>query len=165
LKVDDYIEFVDNIDASSLNNFNNRYPEIRTNMFIDYYFTGEVYIINCEIDVLNDDPYIKIIEDGYLQFTKADGVAEWVSDSNDIEMNKLENLPLGESTIKIVVPKRTLAPGSYSIYLNFASRQNIMGVYVDSPLDVCVFSLTDDHTRRGDSRAGYLSTLLDWNIL
>ena len=68
LKVDDYIEFVDNIDASSLNNFNNRYPEIKTNMFIDYYFTGEVYIINCEIDVLNDDPYIKIIEDGYLQF-------------------------------------------------------------------------------------------------
>ena len=102
---------------------------------------------------------------GYLQFTKADGVAAWISDSNDIVMNKLELLPLGESQIDIMIPKRSLAPGSYSVYLNFTSHQNINGINVDSPLDVCVFNLTDDHTRRGDHRGGYLSTLLDWNIL
>jgi lipopolysaccharide transport system ATP-binding protein len=101
---------------------------------------------------------------GYLQFTKADGVAAWVSDSNDLIMNKLETLPLGESQIDIIVPKRSLAPGGYSIYLNFTSYQNISGFNVDSPKDVCVFNLTDDHTHRGDSRGGYLSTLLDWKI-
>jgi lipopolysaccharide transport system ATP-binding protein len=101
---------------------------------------------------------------GYLQFTKADGVAAWVSDSNDLIMNKLETLPLGESQIDIIVPKRSLAPGGYSIYLNFTSHQNISGFNVDSPKDVCVFNLTDDHTHRGDSRGGYLSTLLDWKI-
>ena len=102
---------------------------------------------------------------GYLQFTKADGVAAWVSDSNDIQMNKLESLPIGESQIDILVPKRSLAPGSYSVYLNFTSHQNISGVNVDSPLDVCVFTITDDSTNRGDRRGGYLSTLLDWNFV
>ncbi len=102
---------------------------------------------------------------GYLQFNKADGVAAWISDSNDVMMNKLETLPLGESQIDITIPKRTLAPGSYSVYLNFTSSQNISGFNVDSPFDVCVFNITDNHTYRGDSRGGYLSTLLDWNIV
>ena len=101
---------------------------------------------------------------GYLQFTKADGVAAWVSDSNDIVMNKLEMLPLGESKIDVVIPKRTLGTGSYSVYLNFTSSQNIDGFNVDSPFDVCVCTLTDDYTERGDNRGGYLSTLLDWKI-
>ncbi|MBQ3673054.1 MAG: ABC transporter ATP-binding protein [Paludibacteraceae bacterium] len=102
---------------------------------------------------------------GYLQFTKADGVAAWVSDSNDIVMNKLETLPLGESQIDILIPKRSLAPGSYSVYLNFTSSQNISGWNVDSPFDVCVFNMTDDRTFRGDKRPGYMSTLLDWKFV
>lgn len=102
---------------------------------------------------------------GYLQFTKADGVAAWVSDSNDIVMNKLETLPLGESQIDILIPKRSLAPGSYSVYLNFTSSQNISGWNVDSPMDVCVFNMTDDRTFRGDKRPGYMSTLLDWKFV
>ena len=102
---------------------------------------------------------------GYLQFTKADGVAAWVSDSNDLIMNKLETLPLGESQIDICVPKRTLGPGNYSVYLNFTSSQNLFGFNVDSPMDVCVVTLTDDHTKRGDARPGYMSTLLDWKFV
>jgi len=101
---------------------------------------------------------------GYLQFTKADGTAAWVSDSNDIIMNKLESLPIGETLIDIAVPKRTLSPGSYSVYLNFGSNHNLFGFNVDSPFDVCVFNMTDDRTDRGDSRGGYLSTLLDWKF-
>lgn len=101
---------------------------------------------------------------GYLQFTKSDGIATWVSDSNDVTMNKLDMLPLGTSTIDIFVPKRTLGPGSYSIYLNFTSNQNVSGFNVDSPLDVCMCTLTDEFTTRGNFRGGYLSTLLDWNI-
>lgn len=102
---------------------------------------------------------------GYLQFTKADGVAAWVSDSNDVEPYKLENLPMGLSKIDITVPKRSLAPGSYSVYLNFTSFQNISGFNVDSPHDVCVVTITDTRTKRGDARDGYLSTLLDWKFV
>ena len=103
---------------------------------------------------------------GYLQFTKSDGVAAWVSDSNDIVMNKLEELPLGESQIDILIPKRTLGPGSYSVYLNFGSHQSMTSDFdVDSPMDVCVFNITDDATNRGDHRPGYMSTLLDWEFV
>ena len=69
LNVDDYVKFEDNINAENLNIFSNIYPEIKDNIFIDNYFTGVVYINNCEIDVLNDEPYVKIIEGGYIQFT------------------------------------------------------------------------------------------------
>ncbi len=101
---------------------------------------------------------------GYLQLTKADGTAAWVSDSNDILMNKLENLPIGENTIDIVIPKRTLGHGRYSVYLNFTSSQNFSGFNVDSPFDVCIFDLTDERTQRGNTRGGHFSTLLDWQF-
>ena len=122
----------------------------------------------------NDDWHIQITVQlkkripglyGYLKFTKADGVAAWVSDSNDIVLNKLEMLPIGESKIDILIPRRTLGAGSYSIYLNFTSNHNITGFNVDSPLDVCVCTLSDDYTERGDARGGYLSTLLDWKFI
>jgi hypothetical protein len=67
----DDIEYIDDIDASTLNNFKNKnkniYPEIIDNIFVDSYFIDNIYINKCEIDVLNDTPYIKIIDGGYIQ--------------------------------------------------------------------------------------------------
>lgn len=60
-------EYVDNIDSSILNNFNTIYPEINNTIFLDSHFFDNLYINNCEIDILNDTPYIKIIEGGYVQ--------------------------------------------------------------------------------------------------
>lgn len=59
--------YEDNIDVSTLNNFNVIYPEINDNIFVDKYYIDNIYINNCEIDVLNNTPYIKIIEGGYIQ--------------------------------------------------------------------------------------------------
>ena len=101
---------------------------------------------------------------GYLQFTRMDGIATWISDSNDIETNKLEKLPVGRSIVEIRVPRRVLGAGKYSIYLNFTSIQNVSGFHVDSPHDICHVNLYDDYTRRSDSRGGFVSTLLDWKI-
>lgn len=101
---------------------------------------------------------------GYLAFSRTDGIIAWVSDSNDFQNNKLEKLPIGLSKVEIVIPKRTLGVGRYSITLNFTSSQNFGGWNVDSPKDVCVVNIYDDKTRRGDSRGGYLSTLLEWNF-
>lgn len=64
---DDYEEYVDHIDASTLNNFKNIYPVINDSIFIDNFYIDNLYINNCEIDILNDIPYIKIIENGYIQ--------------------------------------------------------------------------------------------------
>lgn len=101
---------------------------------------------------------------GYLQISKTDGNIALVSDSNDLELNKLESLPIGKSNIDITIPKRTLGPGSYSIYINFTSDQNLSGFQVDGPYNVCLFSIYDDATRRGNARGGYFSTLLEWKI-
>ena len=59
--------YVDNIDASTLNNFKNIYPEISDSIFVDEYYIDNLYINNCEIDILNDIPYIKIITGGFIQ--------------------------------------------------------------------------------------------------
>ena len=60
-------EYIDDIDANTLNNFTNIYPDIVDNIFVDSYFINNMYINNCEFDILNDTPYVKIIEGGNIQ--------------------------------------------------------------------------------------------------
>ena len=79
LNVDDYIEYIDNIDASTLNNFKTIYPEVRDSIFVEKYYINNLYINNCEIDVLNGVPYVKILEGGNIQI---------------INMNDMGNLKL-----------------------------------------------------------------------
>jgi hypothetical protein len=63
------IKYVDNIDASTLNIFKTIYPEIKNSIFIDKYFIDNIYISNCEVYTLNNIPYIKIIENGYIKIS------------------------------------------------------------------------------------------------
>ena len=65
----DLENYGDNINASTLNNFKTIYPEIKDSIFIEEFYIDNLYINNCEIDVLNDVPYIKIINDGYIQIS------------------------------------------------------------------------------------------------
>jgi hypothetical protein len=67
LNSENYSEYIDDIDVSSLNNFNTIYPNIVDSIFVDSFYIDNIYINNCVIDVLNDIPYIKIIEGGYIQ--------------------------------------------------------------------------------------------------
>jgi len=101
---------------------------------------------------------------GYLHFQRSDGIITWVMDSNDVENNKLEQLPIGKSVVEIRIPKRTMGHGQYLICLNFTSNQNAGGWDVDSPLDCLQVTISDDNTARGDRRGGYLSKILKWNI-
>ena len=63
------IKYVDNIDASTLNIFKTIYPEIKNSIFIDKYFIDNIYISNCEVYTLNNIPYIKIIDNGYIKIS------------------------------------------------------------------------------------------------
>lgn len=67
LNVDNNIEHIDNIDASALNSFNTIYPEVNDSIFVEMYYFNNLYINNCEIDILNDVPYVKILEGGNIQ--------------------------------------------------------------------------------------------------
>jgi len=100
---------------------------------------------------------------GYLEIRRIDGTSVMVSDSFDVAPNPLDDLAIGMYSIHIPIPARTLAPGEYSAYLNFTS---ISGTKfdVDSPGTVCSFSLDDFTSNRGNTRSGFFSTLLPWNV-
>ena len=85
------------------------------------------------------------------------------SDSFDAGQNNMDNLQPGEYTISITIPSRTLAAGSYYVYLNFTGPES-QGETIDTPGIVCRFSLHDTTTKRGNNRRGYLSTLLEWKV-
>ena len=65
-------EYYDNIDANSLNNFKSIYPENKDNILIDSYYIDNIYINSCEVDVLNNVPYLKISKNGYIQIINID---------------------------------------------------------------------------------------------
>jgi hypothetical protein len=65
-------KYIDNIDASTLNNFLNVYPKIKDSIFVEEYHIDNMYIYNCGVDVLNDVPYIKLLEGGYIQINDID---------------------------------------------------------------------------------------------
>jgi lipopolysaccharide transport system ATP-binding protein len=100
---------------------------------------------------------------GYLQIMKMDQTAVLVSDSFDSGSNTMDDLSLGEHAISITIPARTLAAGSYCIYLNF-TRAESQGETIDSPGIVSRFHLHDMKSKRGDKRGGYFSLLLEWNV-
>ena len=103
---------------------------------------------------------------GYLEINKLPTYdIALVSDSNDIMMNKMEQLPIGESVVEIRIPSRTLAPGEYLIGVNLNSTFDNRGFYVDTTLHICKFEIHDYKTNRGDYRKGYLSKLLDWKFV
>jgi hypothetical protein len=57
-----------------------------------------------------------------------------------------------------------LGAGRYLVYLNFSSEQDIAGPNIDSPGVVAEFRVGDNHSRRGNSRQGYLSSRFQWQV-
>lgn len=103
---------------------------------------------------------------GYLGIQKvSDGFDMFVSDSNDVINNKLQQLPIGEHTIRIVLPRRTIAAGEYVMRIAFTSEMNFNGFYIDSPQEFIKFEVHDYSTQRGDNRVGYHSKLLNWEFI
>jgi lipopolysaccharide transport system ATP-binding protein len=102
---------------------------------------------------------------GYLTFNRTDGSIVWESDSLDFgaDNNPFNNLNPGTYEASVRIPKRTLAPGDYKVYLSFASpsHHKFDMECVEFPL---IFSLSDETTYRGNRRNGYFSTLLEWKL-
>ena len=86
------------------------------------------------------------------------------SDSNDNPNYPLETIKLGPSTITIQIPKRSIAPGKYSIRVDFSSIYNFSGFNIERTGKICAIEVLDSKTQRGDRRIGYFSTIIRWKF-
>lgn len=101
---------------------------------------------------------------GYLQIQHADGTPVLVSDSHDVGRNPLDRLSPGTYLARITLPRRTLAPGEYSIVPTLASPASVTTHTIDAPGALLSFTLSDNTSARGNRRQGYFSTLLRWEV-
>ena len=103
---------------------------------------------------------------GYFVIERdSDRLPVFASDTNDIAQNKFESLPIGISKVRLHFPKRMFAPGTYTIHQSLNSRFNISGFMFDNVSPFLKFELNDYTTMRGNKRAGFFSTLVDWEIM
>ena len=86
------------------------------------------------------------------------------TDTYDHLPNVLENILAGTFSFTLKIPRRTLAPGSYVVYLNFSSRQSMDDFNVDSPGNILSFDVIDTFTVRGNNRRSFLGTTLAWKV-
>ena len=129
LNVIDYEEYADNIDASILNNFKTIYPEVKDSIFVDKYHINNLYINNCEIDILNDTPYVKLIEGGNIQI---------------VNVNDNGNLKLSLNSIggncRLFVDKHEVI--SSSVDTNEFILEFNGGIMTLTGNDSCIFTIT-----------------------
>ena len=122
-------EYIDDIDANSLNNFIKIYPIIIDSIFVDNYFINDMYVNNCEVDILNDTPYVKIIEGGNIQ----------IDNINDIGNLKLSVNNMGGDC--------NLFINNYEILPSVVERNEFTfeyegGILTITGNDSCIFGLT-----------------------
>ena len=102
---------------------------------------------------------------GFFLFKRMpDDLLIFQSQSNDAVVHKLDMLPVGISKIRLHFPKRLLAPGS------FAGRCVLIDTLynwhnIDTVQPCMTFDIVDNRTQWGKRRAGFFSTLIDWEIL
>ncbi len=98
---------------------------------------------------------------GTLEIARGDGTTVLISDSLDTQYNTLDRLAVGDCTIQITIPARTLGPGEYRAQVHFTCAGHSE---VASPGVVGTFHLDDYRTERGNNRPGFFSTILPWQI-
>ena len=99
----------------------------------------------------------------YLDLSLEDGTTVLVSDSLDAGTNPLDALDVGDHHLHVTVPRRSIGSGRYGATMVLNSR-SADSFYVDGPLVVGRFSVSDTRTWRGDRRRGFLSTLPGWVV-
>ena len=108
----------------------------------------------------------KLIPDlfGYLEILTDDGVTVLTTISNDRKDDPMNNLPVGNCIVDVVIPSRVLGRGKYYVYLNMASAHNLTTTMVDDPGRILAFILNDYSTIYGDIRPGFLSIICNWTV-
>ena len=102
---------------------------------------------------------------GFFGIVRAlDDVVVLQSLSTDTELNNFDELPLGVSQMRVHIPKRMFAPGAYAVSMSIASNF-YRDFFIDKSMRCLKFELNDYRTKRGNTRVGFFSTILDWEVL
>lgn len=90
---------------------------------------------------------------GYFVVFNSERLPIVIFDSTESGSVMLSDLPSGRYTFDIILPPGLLAGNeTYTFYANFTSQYSMSNVNVDSPLDICTFSVTDSLSKRGNDR-------------
>lgn len=98
-----------------------------------------------------------------LQVSRADGTPVLVCYSFDSVPDPLDNLPVGLHAVRLVIPARTLAASHYRLQFSIGHGRQATRV-VDDCGTICSFELEDTTSLKGNSRLGYFSTLIPWDV-
>jgi lipopolysaccharide transport system ATP-binding protein len=101
---------------------------------------------------------------GCFEVWAGDGTQVMISYSYDLEPNPLEDVAPGLHLVRVVIPRRTLAAGSYRLHFSLVQGS---GLVASTPLDsqlLCSFEVEDLTTLKGNKRLGFFSTLLPWTV-
>lgn len=102
---------------------------------------------------------------GYFEINNSERVPIIRFDSNEVKDSLMSNLFPGKYVFDIKIPAGVFSHGKYSVYINFNSRFNNSGFNVDSPMDCCVFEVTDTLTERGNNRGAVTSYIPEMKLI
>jgi len=101
---------------------------------------------------------------GCFQVMRGDGMPVLLSYSNDTVPNPLDaDLSPGHYRIRLSIPARTLGHGRYSIQLSLGHGWKGTTI-VEECGTILAFTLDDFTSAKGNTRLGFLSTLLRWEV-
>lgn len=94
-----------------------------------------------------------------------DQIEAFTSSSRDVTDSTFESMPQGINKVRLHFPKRLMSPGEYILSINLNSRFSTTRFAFDEATDCLKFELNDYTSLRGNHRAGFFSTNVEWKIL
>jgi len=125
--------------------------------------------LSCDEDIcveltLNVSHKLPKIKGFFVIKRKADDLVVLQSISDDVVNYKLEMLQQGTNIVHIHIPKRLLSPGAYVVQFAIANTYGNWSI-IDIVQRCTCFTLSDYTTQWANRRAGFFSTLIDWEIV
>lgn len=93
-----------------------------------------------------------------------DQIEAFTSSTRDVTDSTFDSMPAGINKVRLHFPKRLMSPGEYIISINLNSRLSTTRFAFDEATDCLKFELNDYTTLRGNHRAGFFSTNVEWKV-
>lgn len=93
-----------------------------------------------------------------------DQIEAFTSNTRDVTDSTFDSMPIGINKVRLHFPKRLMSPGEYILSINLNSRFSTTRFAFDEATDCLKFELNDYTSLRGNQRAGFFSTNVEWQV-